>query len=137
MDELLKKVFLIFISGFILATLSTGAIAAPEKLINLVCPINKQHACSAEGCNDNPPSVTIKIQKNESGQVYYSRCDKKGCDRYESSMIQPGAYIEIVPLSGNSSRLKINSEDLSFMETTSLGLVSLVGFGKCQEVLAN
>lgn len=119
---------------FVLVILSTGAIAAQEKILNLVCPIKKQYACSVDGCNDNPPSVTIKVQKNESGQVFYSRCDKKGCDKYESSMNQPGAYIEIVPLSGNSSRLKIYSEDLSFMESTSLGLVSLVGFGKCQEM---
>ena len=114
--------------------LLSGVVLADQgKSLNLVCPIQKQFACSRDGCKKNPSSVTIKVRQDELGQNYYSRCNSKGCDKYESSVSQSGMYIEVVPVS-KSSRLKIDSEDMSFMETISLGLVSLVGYGICEKM---
>lgn len=123
----MRKLFLIGLIFFI----SKNIFAAQDSMLNLVCPIQTQFLCSVDGCQNNLPSVTIKIQKGFNETPYYSRCDKNGCDKYEASIKNSGIYFEISPISRSGS-VKVNVMDFSFMETLSIGLSSLIGFGICR-----
>src|SRR5437762_3540312 len=94
---------------------SNNVFADNGMALNLICSIQIQYVCSIDGCNKNPPSVTIKVRQSESDKAYYSRCDNKGCDQYESTISPSGVYILFNP-GGKSASLKVDSRDMSFME---------------------
>ena len=102
---------------------------------NLTCTINKQYACSSESCKAIKPSVTIKLQIEDS-QAIYSRCDNKGCDKYSAQIIQSGIYTFISAI-GKSTAIKLDLDEMSFMETNSLLLNAFIAFGKCQSTREN
>jgi hypothetical protein len=99
--------------------------------LNLTCPINKQYICTSENCIAIKPSVTIELYMVDNN-ADYNRCDKKGCDKYPSSITQSGIYTLISPI-GKSSVMKIDLKNLSFMETSSLDFSTFIAFGQCHD----
>ena len=121
MKKLIVATFLLFMGT---------NVQANENMI-LTCPITKQYICTAVACTKFRSSVTIELHIADN-KAEYSRCDEKGCNKYHSSVVQSGIYTLISP-NRKRSTVKIDSTDMKFIETSSLGLSAFIAFGKCQK----
>ena len=60
----------------------------------------------------------------------YSRCDPKGCDRYEAGVRVSGAFTTI-DLAGRATFLKIVNDGSQFIEAASIGVSVIIATGRC------
>jgi hypothetical protein len=132
----MKKIFTALFLFSLTCGLSFAASTDPifpniKKPFKLICNTTKQYACTAENCQPIRPTVHMQVNVSEQNRTQYQRCDKKGCDTYEAQILKANNFVAISPLM-ISSAMKINTQDMSFMETASSGLAAFIGFGHCQ-----
>lgn len=143
----MKKVTLIFTFIFIILFL-TGCTNKTEKAMlnnfsfdidvnNLnyslpnytkLCIPDRKEACSIDGCEDIQPNVFLVF--DETKEMIY-RCDNKPCDGYNVKINQSGFYTYVEPVESYGFTVKI-SNDNEYVETVSIGLVTLISYGTCK-----
>ena len=93
----------------------------------LTCIPSQKFLCSTDGCKAVPAKVHVVI---DTDKQTYSRCDKKGCDKYDATMSEGGIYLNVT-VATKSVVTKVEIPSLRYFETLSLGLTVLTSFGKC------
>jgi hypothetical protein len=105
----------------LLATWSASASA-----VTLICTYDHKFQCSPDGCGPVPSKVFSKLDIEAQR---YSRCDSAGCDDYDATISQSGAFV-VLELPGHGMFAKI-SDERKATEVVSLGNAVLVSFGQC------
>jgi hypothetical protein len=65
-----------------------------------------------------------------SGQTY-SRCDIRGCDKYDAIFSRSGIYT-VIDVPGRGLTAKLVTDLSAFLELATIGMQALVSFGACQ-----
>ena len=108
---------------FVVLTLSSPAFAQ-----ELTCQISAKFGCAATGCAEARLGVWNVIDM--SGQTY-SRCDSRGCDKYDARFSRSGDFT-IIDIPGRGFTAKLAADMSAFVEVATIGAQALVSFGACQ-----
>ncbi|CAN7198061.1 hypothetical protein [Ensifer adhaerens] len=94
----------------------------------LRCDISSKHVCEASpGCQSAKLAVFNRIDLQ---MRTFSRCDSKGCDKYDAVFSASGAFLNIaVPEKGLMAKLDMTEG--RFSEVVTLAGQVYVSFGSC------
>ena len=113
--------------GMLLAiamVISNSAIAK-----TLTCRIASKFSCDADaGCKPLSPALWNVIDlENQT----YSRCDTRGCDKYDARLHRSGEFI-VIDVPGRGVVAKLANNLSSFVEVATIGTSALNSFGSCE-----
>ncbi len=117
---------------FLVVTLGLMVLSIPLAAMTLTCIPNQKFICSKDGCEVVPAGVRVVIDMDKQT---YSRCDKNGCDKYDSTVSVRGIYLNF-DVGGKSTFTKVEISSMQYFEIVSLGFVVYTSFGKCSYKLA-
>lgn len=94
------------------------------------CYPAEKHLCRiGQGCQARGVAVFAKFSPVAAGRASYSRCDQRGCDRYDAATYQSGKYL-IIELPGKATFAKV-APDGAWTEAASIGNDVIVAQGRC------
>ncbi len=115
-----------------LTMLASGSAAAAP----MICVVDQQYECSREGCRPGRPGNIHKLIDRE--RQVYSRCDDMGCDDFPASFTTTGPFTNIVFADGTLAKLSPDITEprkLHLVEVVTLGVIALVSYATCFEVI--
>lgn len=92
------------------------------------CVPTTRNQCDATGCR--PLHAGIHVFIFSDGPTY-TRCDASGCDEWRATFVRSGSFLNI-ELRGRAAFARMG-DDRSFSEVVTLGQMTLVSHGRCQE----
>ena len=108
----------------VVLTLSSPAFAQ-----TVTCQVSAKFSCAQTGCLE----ARLKAWKviDMSGQTY-SRCDSRGCDKYDARFSRSGDFT-VIDIPGHGVTAKLAANMSAFLEVATIGTTDvLVSFGACQ-----
>lgn len=103
-------------------------LSSPAFAQTVTCQISAKFGCSATGCAEARMGVWNVIDMP--GQTY-SRCDSRGCDKYDVHFARSGEFI-IIDVPGRGFTAKLAADMSAFVEVATIGTQALVSFGACK-----
>jgi hypothetical protein len=104
------------------------AVSSPALAQVVTCQISAKFGCAATGCAEGRLDIWNVIDM--SGQTY-SRCDSRGCDKFDAHFSRSGAFT-IIDLPGRGFTAKLAADMSAFIEVATIGTQALVSFGACK-----
>ena len=100
-----------------------------DKASRWQCVSNRAFQCSQKGCQENSPTITVKIDFTHDE---YKRCDHKGCDTYMLTSETSGMFTTITLLGHSGTFFKALNDGREYTEVASLHTNLFMNFGSCQ-----
>jgi hypothetical protein len=107
-------------------------------IAELACFPTSRFNCYQTGCKPAAPGAYFFVDYGTEGGTYF-RCDVKGCDSYPVKVTRSGLFTHFIPSENQAMLFKVITEDIllgdkgEFVDVATLGLGTLVSYGKCQE----
>ncbi|MBA3733374.1 hypothetical protein H0W91_03290 [Patescibacteria group bacterium] len=97
-----------------------------------ICIPIKKFYCDGNSCENVEPKVFNLIGGDRDNPKIY-RCDRNGCDAYDSIIEDSGEYKNIQPVypKGFIFKMSYNTIDKKYVEVTTLGLDTFISYGYC------
>ena len=107
-------------------------------IAELSCFPTSRYDCDLKGCKPAEPATYYFVDYGTESGTYF-RCDPKGCDPYPVKVTSSGSFTQFTPLLGQAMLFKVTNDDPlvnkgEFVDVATLGTVTLVSFGKCEEL---
>lgn len=96
----------------------------------LKCTPKTRLDCDGTNCTQSQPVVHLILDRQNKT---YSRCDTKGCDKYDASFGSGGIYTNIQASNPNGGIIKVLG-NRQYIEIATLGLGSVFQSGSCIEI---
>jgi len=100
----------------------------PERALRWQCSPATKFQCTKEGCEAMQPTVWVTLDFQTSS---YSRCDRKGCDRYEMRESVSGIYTSVALVDRPGTLFKAVNDGSEFVEVITLGTTLMSSYGIC------
>jgi len=118
------------VSPLLKELLGTGELfrGLPERALRWQCSPATKFQCKKEGCEAIQPTVWVTLDFQTSS---YSRCDRKGCDRYEMQESVSGIYTFVSLVDRQGTLFKVVNDGSEFVEVITLGTTLMSSYGSC------
>ena len=94
----------------------------------MICRISYKQECDGSSCRRVKATIWNLIDFDNRR---YSRCDRKGCDRYKMVFRISGLFVNITTARPRGMLAKMTIDGSRFIEVATIGTAALVSYGRC------